>query len=74
MISAEHGGSKLLRAKDVGGVFGITESGVYNLARAGVLPHVAFKTKGNRNTVRFWQQDLDSFIQGHLCGGREAGR
>ena len=61
---------KLLRAEDVGGILGVSRSGIYNLAKSGILPHVAFRTKGNRDTIRFRQQDLDSFIRGHLCDGR----
>jgi predicted DNA-binding transcriptional regulator AlpA len=61
---------KLLRAEDVGSSLGITRSGVYNLAKCGVLACVKFKTRGDRFTIRFRQQDLDSFIRGHLCDGR----
>ena len=72
-LPVEHG-LKLLRAEDVGRILGITRSGAYNLAKAGVLPHVKFKSCGKRFTIRFRPVDVDGFIQGHLCGGREAGR
>jgi hypothetical protein len=61
---------RLLRAEDVASSLGITRSGVYNLAKSGILAHVAFRSKGNRDTIRFREEDLASFIRGHLCDGR----
>lgn len=61
---------QLLRAEDVASSLGITRSGVYNLAKSGILAHVAFRSKGNRNTIRFREEDLVSFIRGHLCDGQ----
>ncbi len=65
---------ELLRAEDVGRILGITRAGAYNLAKAGVIPHVAFKSKGDRFTIRFRQQDVDAFISGHLRVAHEVGR
>jgi len=73
MTPAEHG-PKLLRSEEVGRILGVSRAGVYNLARSGILPHVAFKTRGDRFTIRFRAVDVDSFIQGHLRDGRAAAR
>lgn len=59
----------LLRAEDVARILGITRSGTYNLAKAGVIPHVAFKTRGDRMTIRFRTEDVSAFIEGNLQGG-----
>lgn len=60
---------ELLRTEDVSRILGVSRAGVYNLAKALVLPHVAFKTRGDRFTIRFRQVDLDAFISGHLRDG-----
>jgi predicted site-specific integrase-resolvase len=62
---------KLLRAEDVGRILGVSRAGAYNLAKSGVIKYVAFRSKGNRDTIRFREEDLASFIRGHLCDGRD---
>jgi predicted DNA-binding transcriptional regulator AlpA len=60
----------LIRAEAVAKILGTSRSNVYSLAKSGVLPHVAFKTRGDRDTIRFRSVDIESFITGHL---REVG-
>jgi predicted DNA-binding transcriptional regulator AlpA len=62
---------RLLRAEDVCKAWDISRSGVYNLATSGILPCVRFRTKGKRDTIRFREEDLDAFVRGHLCDGRD---
>lgn len=62
---------KLLLPEDIGRALGVSRSGVYNLAASGIIKCVKFKTRGNRYTIRFREEDLKSFIAGHLCDGRD---
>lgn len=60
----------LLRPEDVARILGVTRSTIYNLARAGALRTVVFKTRGDRWTYRFRPDDVESFITGNLRDGR----
>lgn len=58
------------RAKYVAGVLDCSEMTVYNLARAGELRAVVFKTQGTRWSYRFRDEDIEAFIKGHLREGK----
>jgi excisionase family DNA binding protein len=51
---------------------GVSKQTVYNLARAGVIRAVVFKSQGDRWTYRFRPEDVAAFIEGNLRDG--AGR
>lgn len=66
--------SPLLKAKDVGrDLGGISDSMVYQLAKAGKLKAVVFQAwPGKRGTIRFRPEDVQAFIEEHT-GRRAAG-
>jgi excisionase family DNA binding protein len=62
--------TSLLRPEDVARTLGVSRQTIYNLAKAGALRAVIFKTRGDRWTYRFRHEDVDAFIGGHLREGR----
>ena len=56
----------LLRSEDVAKLLGISRQGTYNLARSGAIRSVAFKSCGNRWTIRFRPEDVQEFIEKSL--------
>ena len=63
----------LLRPRAVAKILDVSEQTVRNLASAGCLRAVTFKTRGSQWTLRFREEDVQEFIQGNLREGRGAG-
>jgi excisionase family DNA binding protein len=63
----------LLRPENVARILGVSKQTVYNLAKAGALRAVIFKTRGDRWTYRFRQEDCEGFIESSLRDGKAAG-
>lgn len=66
----------LLRAEAVAKILDCSRQNVYNLAQRGVIRAVVFAAGGNRSTYRFREEDVQSFVEGHLRDGKrdEGGR
>jgi excisionase family DNA binding protein len=64
--------SPLLRPRDVARLLVVSEQTVRNLARAGVLRAVTFKSCGSKWTVRFRAEDVEEFVTGNLRDGKAA--
>ena len=62
--------SPLLRPWAVAKILDVSEQTVRNLASAGHLRAVTFKTRGDRWTLRFREQDIEEFLNANLREGR----
>ena len=60
----------LLKATDVAKILNCSNQNVYSLTKKGFIQAVLFKTRGDRWTYRYRQEDVDSFIKSNLSGGR----
>jgi hypothetical protein len=65
--------TSLLRPRDVARILLVSEMTVRNLAAAGAIKSVCFKSRGNRWTIRFRPQDIEEFLTGNLRSGKAVG-
>lgn len=52
----------MMRVKEAAKRMGISESLVYDLCAAGVLPHVRIGRPGSRGCIRISQEDIDGYL------------
>ena len=58
--------TKLLTVRDVAELLQLSESSVYTMASAGVLPHL--RVGNGRGTIRFRQEDIGQFLDSCQAG------